>query len=401
MQVVVGFFGNLLVLYVFIFHYHECNFRYFVICLSFNDFLGSITTMPGEIVGQTYWYMYPSNVLCKAKSFFNMFTVVCEALCLLVIAVDRYRKVCQPIGWQIRFRHTKILCGCVMFVSFLIALPVPFLWGTHKEEKEFLNRTVVATVCEKDESMVNSEGPHTYVRFIQCILPTCIFSMLLLYSFIIYHIIKQRRNGQTKRFLNRGQSDSEEKEITKETNFNGHITQELSSTTDQDGIDSDVSTVTGSTSRDFSKGTDNLKEEKSDRTTDDETSGTSVNKRVRHSVRRTVLKVRSSSRQGKHIRMKAKRKTKIMFILILIFFITTLVYLVLLDYISRPDRTLEHLSNTERAVYFFFFRLVFINHIINPFVYGVLDAKFQNTILTCVLFCRRATTGKSVFSPQN
>lgn len=96
LQTVLGFFGNLIVMYVFLFRYRHCSFRYFVTCLAGIDFISSLTTLPGEIVLQNFWYTFPSNILCKTKAFFDMCRVTAEALCLLTIAVDRYRKVCKP-----------------------------------------------------------------------------------------------------------------------------------------------------------------------------------------------------------------------------------------------------------------------------------------------------------------
>lgn len=75
LETVFGFLGNLLILYVFLFHYHKCNFKYFVLCLAFVDITSTLTTMPGEIVTQTFWYVYPVPIVCKIKSFFNVFTV--------------------------------------------------------------------------------------------------------------------------------------------------------------------------------------------------------------------------------------------------------------------------------------------------------------------------------------
>jgi hypothetical protein len=68
-EVVVAFLGDLLVIYVFLFHYHVCNFRYFVLCMAFVDFTSSLTTMPGEMVTQMYWYIYSYRLACKIKSF--------------------------------------------------------------------------------------------------------------------------------------------------------------------------------------------------------------------------------------------------------------------------------------------------------------------------------------------
>ena len=67
LETVFGFFGNLMILYVFLFHYKKCNFRYFVLCLCFVDTTSTLTTMPGEIVTQTFWFVYPVPIVCKSN----------------------------------------------------------------------------------------------------------------------------------------------------------------------------------------------------------------------------------------------------------------------------------------------------------------------------------------------
>ena len=145
LETVFGFFGNLLILYVFFFHYHKCNFKYFVLCLAFVDFTSTVTTMPGEIVTQTFWYVYPDRNVCKIKSFFNVFTVCGSALTLLVIAVDRYRKICRPFAWQIKPRVAMILCFVQLALAFIIALPVAFLWGLQTNYIVFKDKNVTVT----------------------------------------------------------------------------------------------------------------------------------------------------------------------------------------------------------------------------------------------------------------
>lgn len=77
------------------------------------------------------------------------------------------------------------------------------------------------------------------------------------------------------------------------------------------------------------------------------------------------------------VSLRIRRKTKIMLALTACFFVTAILYLTLLDIIARSGEQLESLSNNQKAVYFFFFRFVFINHVINPLVYGFWDATFR------------------------
>lgn len=104
---------------------------------------------------------------------------------------------------------------------------------------------------------------------------------------------------------------------------------------------------------------------------------------------------REKRMSSRSISKKMVRKTLIMLILTTVFIVTTVLYLTLLSFIS--DNILEQLNEREKAVYFFFFRLYFINQVINPILYGILDTRFRRILkrtfldaLTpvSVLYCR-------------
>ncbi|XP_053406418.1 neuromedin-K receptor-like [Mercenaria mercenaria] len=192
-EVFAAFFGNLLVIYVFLFRYHVCNFRYFVLCLAFTDITSSLTTMPGEMVTQLYWYVYPVPQVCKIKSFFNVFTVSAEALCLLTIGVDRYLKVCRPLGWQIKPKHAKYVCGIIYVIAFIFAVPVYFFWGTHTDEKTYKNTTITVTICEKDEKWLRTNHPLQYSATVEVILSLCLVVMFVLYVFVARTLLMNKR----------------------------------------------------------------------------------------------------------------------------------------------------------------------------------------------------------------
>ena len=81
---------------------------------------------------------------------------------------------------------------------------------------------------------------------------------------------------------------------------------------------------------------------------------------------------------GKKSTLRVRRKTLIMLILTAVFVITTILYLTLLNLIMKG--ILRYLTNTQKGVYFFFFRLYFINHVINPILFGIMDQEFRNIL---------------------
>ncbi|XP_052772747.1 alpha-2C adrenergic receptor-like [Mya arenaria] len=365
-----GFFGNLFVLYVFIKRYHECNFRYFVLCLAFLDLLSTLTTIPGEIITQQYWYKYPFPVFCKFKSFFNVFTVSGEALCLCTIAIDRYRKVCTPFGWQIKPRQALFMCGVIYGAAFAISLPVSFLWGIHQDVRIYNGRHVIVTICEKDAHFLHSKRPFAYATSVEVIIGICLVIMLVLYILVAKKLILGRPLTQIRQHSGAPMVSTSPGSITK--------SKQNPDVSSGGGVsNSDVPTRSGIATIELCSTDMKSLDDESEpvdvddvRVTDADTTyaGGTSEKRHKEQVRR----------RRREIASRVRRKTYIMFVLTIIFIVTTILYMTLLAFISGG--ILKSLDDYEKAVYFFFFRLVFINHVINPFLYGCLDPQFKQII---------------------
>ncbi|XP_060599041.1 D(1) dopamine receptor-like [Ruditapes philippinarum] len=380
-EVVVGFFGNLLVIYVFLFHYHVCNFRYFVLCMAFVDFTSSLTTMPGEMLTQMNWYIYPYRLICKIKSFFNVFTVTAEALCLLTIALDRYRKVCTPFGWQIRPKIAIFLCGVIYAVSFIIALPVAFFWGIHNAEQEYKNRTITITVCEKDEQYTGTDHPLRYSLAVEGIISVCLVLMFVLYIFVTRKLVSGKGNagGKPKVIVT---LSSTQTGASSDVNMKNDIELSSRQETSDAGYSSGVENKPKKTKFNYISSDGGL-------TTDEEEDSSSRIATLRvpglNFANSKTDKERSNTtkshalRRKRSVGLRVRRKTKIMVILTVSFIITTILYLTLLSFIA--ENILKDLSGGLKAVYFFFFRLYFINHVINPIIYGVLDPHFKKVMM--------------------
>ncbi|XP_053373676.1 uncharacterized protein LOC128546658 [Mercenaria mercenaria] len=418
-EVVLGFFGNVLVIYVFLFRYHVCNFRYFVLCLAFIDITSTLTTMPGEMVTHLYWYVYPVDEVCKVKSFFNMFTVVAEALSLLTIAIDRYRKVCQPFGWQIKPNSAKIICLIIYIVAFILALPVSFLWGISFHKKIYKGVTITTTVCETGEEYQNTKHPIEYSVTMEAILSISLIAMFVLYMFVARTLMRTKKKEpvstavqQASSSLTDGSSSNaveiKEQPVCSDTGYSSStaseqqkhqsrqrkeqspkgiksVSPEPTKTTTETDLSETSKEKNPSSSfalKNFSTvgySDDGLTtDEDGGLTTDEEDSG-----KRQHVFSITTKRGQSRSRKSTKTCVRTKRmrrKTLIMLVLTVIFMVTTVLYLTLLSFIALPAGVLENMSHTERAVYFLFFRFYFINHVINPVVYGLLDPKFRQLL---------------------
>ncbi|XP_053406929.1 cephalotocin receptor 1-like [Mercenaria mercenaria] len=378
LEVVLGFFGNILVLYVFAFHYHVCNFRYFVLCLAIIDVTSSLTTMPGEMVTQLFWYVYPLRELCKVKSFFNVFTVSAEALCLLTIALDRYRKICQPLRWQIRPRIAIYLCASIYTVAVVLALPVAFFWGTHSHPKVYKNIDINVTICEKDEQWKNTKYPLIYSLTVEVIVSISLVLMLGMYVLVARKLLQEKRERKkaysTTPMVVITPAPALDTGVPSNANTLNTST-EVSDTGYSSGLDSKGQP------RQINKDIEIL----SDCETDHQEFSSTLQVPTRGnpaSIDRPNNTHNSPRKQ--HARMnisaRVRRKTLIMFILTIAFIATTILYLTLLSFIARSDDILQDMSDSGKATYFFFFRLYFLNHVINPIVYGLLDPRFKKVM---------------------
>lgn len=387
-ETVLGFLGNLLVIYVFSCRYHVCNFRYFVLCMAFLDLTSCLTTMPGEMLTQTHWYTYKWNHICKVKSFFNVFTVTGVAFCLLTIALDRYRKVCRPFGWQIKPKVAIVICLAIYVTAIVVSVPVAILWGVQTDEKVYKNRTITVSVCETDENFKGTSHPHNYTIGIYVILSISLFGMFVLYIFVARKLFRDKQkyygpSSTISTFMN-------------STYLAGASSDVLDSSTKPDS--SDTKPAHGNKNK---KMIFNI-EADTDYTTDDTTHESDKhekdkNKRSPYHNKKTKKRAKKL-RKRKHLdrremAARVRRKTLIMFILTIVFILTTILYITLLSLIA--DGLLPTLTDKQRAVYFFFFRFYFINHVVNPVIYGILDPHFRQVLLTKFRFAKAKSTTTS------
>ncbi|KAH3786177.1 hypothetical protein DPMN_164280 [Dreissena polymorpha] len=377
-EIIVGLIGNVLVILVFAFRYRKCSFRYFVMCLAFYDLLSVLTTLPGEIITQIYWYVYPPiETFCKFKSFCNIFTVCGEALCLLIIAVDRYRKVCRPHGWQIHQRNALISCLGTILISGLISIPVPIIWGIHTFQDNELNVSI--TVCEKDEDYVDSGVHKRYVLSIGSILVVVLVATVGLYVPITSVLLQQRPPKDRRLSKNDTMSSEAKHSSIYISNENLHkIDKRITSSVTMVEIcprPDDIS-VCHATDTDICE---NVLSQSSGSTR--ESSEDTINTDGKTTAESRKMKGTKQKRNTQEMKQtKRLQATKGPIVLSIIFTVTVVLYLAFLAVLGQNQRFLRDMSDDARSAFFFGLRLVFINHVINPFVYFVLDREFKQIV---------------------
>ncbi|XP_052809619.1 uncharacterized protein LOC128238083 [Mya arenaria] len=146
-----GFFANILVIYIYGIKYKRCNFKYFLLVLGLIG-LGQCTVMlPTQMAEMHYWFNFPTSWLCRVSAYVFGYTVIHCYSILLLIAVDRFRKVCRPYDWQIQPATARNLCIIVSFASLFFAAPPGIVSGHHKFVTTYNDANITVTVCGTDD----------------------------------------------------------------------------------------------------------------------------------------------------------------------------------------------------------------------------------------------------------
>ena len=421
----VGLIGNSLILLVYSRRYEKSNFRCFVLFMAFIDLTSCLTCVPGEIFSQLNWYKYEHSWICKLKSYFNVLGAWGSASILSLLAFDRYRKLCHPFASQMQPSTAFKLCLTAIIVSAFVAVPSTVLWGKQTYVYQMGDSRITVSVCEKSSEF--AEKTHYTFMYIVCVYILPIGLMMVIVTTL--NVITTRRlfcerNIQFMNTLTVSKLSSSKNlsQATLDTYRGSHSSLEdigtgsyIETSVTSDYLRKETHPESAMTpkplSSELSSHVQNMIKpnvsfidlhdimlitDSRNIATPDQLDGPSKTSTRTHSavlVDQIISVARSSSlpddrlvsashsRSGKgHDSItRTKRKTIIMLVLTTVFVVTMSVYVILVSLIAERN-ILQTLANSEKAIYFLFLRLYFINCLINPFLYGVMDPRFRNGI---------------------
>lgn len=175
-----GIVGNAGVIYVYGFRLKKTNLQHFITLLAVFDIVCCLVAFPLKMVELWLPVMYPSGLLCKVQNSIICFTCVASALTLLIISVDRYKKVCRPTQSQMTLMHAKILFLVITIVSLAFAVTAALVY-----DRRNLSLTdggdLVGHICVMDFNSVITQG---YFLALFVVLVTVLGTMLVLYCLV-------------------------------------------------------------------------------------------------------------------------------------------------------------------------------------------------------------------------
>ena len=187
---IIGIVGNIHVLLVYGFRMKSSTHRIFILCLGFLDLTTCCIGMPFVLVDLQRPFMFFMVSACKVLRFINYFMCTASAWTLLLIAVDRYRKICVPLGKQMSVFVAKVTCGVIMGVSLLTSWPAPILYGHATVETRVKNVTGVR--CYTDDKFKDTKYQAYFNAVLILIVFGVFFVLTVLYIIIGRQILKHK-----------------------------------------------------------------------------------------------------------------------------------------------------------------------------------------------------------------
>ncbi|XP_014790998.1 neuropeptide Y receptor type 6 [Octopus bimaculoides] len=200
----VGLIGNIFVIYIYARQSQKSNVDTFILVLAVNDLIGCIFGMPLEMAE-----LYPaiqSDGLCKLYKFIVFINSLMSSMILLVIAVERYRKICCPHGKQMTLKLRRILIFLTTVISVALVLPVLF----HFDGVPFIHENKIYVICGCD---LRRSSLWFYA------LAALIINIMLFLSMTVLYILVQKTIAQRSRKRQRGKAASQARTNQSHTNI--------------------------------------------------------------------------------------------------------------------------------------------------------------------------------------
>ena len=384
---VIGIPGNGLVCYIYRSNYGVSSSRWFIFFLASVDLVMCVIIVPCEIATSMFQYNFTNAVLCKLTVFLNNWSLMTLAFILIIVSVDRYRKVCRSLGWQIDYKKARSLSVAAVIAAFVISLPLWWVYGIHKYE--YAHHNITISECSFRDSASNGSSAFYLILFGIFLFVSSLMTICVLYCFIGRDIKRHLHKEQVRRQVSLSASMAQRDAIRM-------------SFSPRDVIISLKQSVKFRNAKTEKKPETHFKNERKlsppsiDGSLDDQIS-TNLTDGDTFDFEKTPPPSNPIERKKtKRIRRaRARKATYSMFLISLAFVMSYLPLLLLLLIRSINSDFEASLSNTGRAVYKFFLRSYFLNCSINPFIYGLSDSRFRGNFKEVVhklcirLMCKR------------
>lgn len=338
--------------------------------------------MPFVIIDLRYPLMFRTVIVCKTLRFLNYFMSCSSALILLVIAVDRYKKICFPFGSQMSEKRALLACVISLGIALALSWPAPLLYGYSTVSNGTIsgyfnikvNISGVQCFTEDRFMKTKSQASYNIVLVSIVIIGTTILSVL-------YTLIGRQIHNQTKKFKSFQTNKINNDDVTYDNFDSADSGKTTLSVISMKGIKSEITIVSSGNTKSKVVSHSKLQNSENAKNKKDETKfpqissdkTTNYNKdNTNHSSCVENYKDFEKRRQK-----QSQRITLILFIITAVFVLSFIPHLSLKTVAFLHKDYLVNLSHSQLVAYNLFVWSFFINNIANPIIYGFCEPNFR------------------------
>ena len=416
---IMGFIGNITVVYIYKFQYPKNRFRCLVLAMAMVDLTSCFTTIPMEIIATWLWFNFPCRELCKMKSFFIQFTENSAIYILFVTAVYKYRQICKPFSKQATQKSIVISCAVGFLFAIIFATPSAIMWDINNYNLTSYNISEMVLICEVNKGFHNTLYPAVY-QLVLYGYTLFLLATVILYIFVArttiqhfrrlprprrpetvfdnpvftveQHEERNEQEGNIRKEL--GMPIQETTDGTTDTYRNTSTPQQLNSTISTSQMTTpDVIHETHRTSKQTHN--DIIRAPSTPQLTHNDTHTTPSTCQLTHAgIHKTSSTSNNTHKNSPASQLTPSRIRKVAIMVILAGTFSVTFFLALgVGYVFAVREFDDYKSLGDLVFFFCCYRFYFINYCLNPVVYFVLDGRFRKEVKKLIM-CHFA--GRSV-----
>ena len=361
--------------------------RYFIPILAVYDALTCALSCWHMIMDNTFFIQYPSDILCRFVVFLLGLSMMTSVSFLLAIAVQRYLKICRPLGKQMDQTWKRATIGIIIVVNLLYNVPTILVAGSREVNGIYLGNNITSAPCFTGSKAYPS-FEKIYYMIVSLFVVGNIIATTGLYipvGVVVYKQLSRRSKSMIRRFSNTS-IDLSRTSSVKQTSLDNSVVMDTKvSSTDVSTSDHEA-TVSNEVGKCHS-----VESRKNSSTS----WGRKMSQTSQSSIGSSVISTTESERgnSGRETKHKTKAKSvnfNVMFLVIVIVYVISFIPTCAMLLLTKSAENFWwQLSPGELLLYNVLSRSYIINHVSNPFIFGYFDLKFREHLLDIVCKCRR------------
>lgn len=346
----VGIVGNSVVLFFYSFRIKgKLEDRFLIPHLAFFDLLATVFTTIDKTLDNIFPVMYPNHRLCQISNFTSRVFAATGDGVLLLIAFQRYYRICRPFQFQRPLPNDRVCLIFIFLAAVVLNSPVFLFYELH--QVSHLDQNIIGYRCDH----IHHNLQYSYVMagydiFVFILIVVAMVTISVLYVFIARAIKRSAVKSKKK-----------STDISPSSYAKSEVDQSKESTAET------IECLFKSTADDKSK--------------------KSVNYFKRNSSVASLGKLASLT--GTLRNKYQTNRFSYMFMTIALLFIITYIPSNILKMceLHHPEMWIE-LPHWRLHVYLFFRQGYILNHVVNPFIYGLFDSGFRRVLVRSLKFSK-------------